>query len=169
MIGERRAPVNDVAGVDRRRRGRRDAVSESVHHARAFDAGPHRGQITMAFSDVTAALPYVEQKKVRAIAVAGEQRNPVLPGVGTFPEQGYPDIQMTAWSAILAPRGTPPAVLEKLSAAIRRANAADAAVELRRRSGSNDLWMPLPEARRFLAAEIARWERYVRDSGVRPE
>ncbi len=127
------------------------------------------GQVTMAFSDATAALPYLEQRKVRPIAVAAEQRSTVLPDVATFREQGHPDIVMTAWSGIFAPRGTPAPVMEKLSAALRQANASPAAVESRRRSGGVDLWRPLPESRTFLAAEIARWERYVRDSGVKPE
>ncbi|HMS80094.1 MAG TPA: tripartite tricarboxylate transporter substrate binding protein [Burkholderiaceae bacterium] len=127
------------------------------------------GQITMAFSDTTAALPYVEQRKVRPIAVAGEQRSPVFPQVPTFREQGYADIVMTAWSGLFAPRGTPAPVLEKLSAAVKRANDATPSVESRRRSGSFDLWRPLPEARAFVASEIARWERYVRDSGVKPQ
>ncbi len=127
------------------------------------------GQITMAFSDGTAALPYVEQGKVRAIAVAGAKRAGRLDDVATFREQGFPDIEMTAWNAVFAPAGTPEAVLEKLNAAIRRSNAGEAASELRRRSGSFDLGMPLPEARRFLASEIDRWERYVRESGVKPE
>ncbi len=126
-------------------------------------------QIGMAFSDASAALPFVEQKKVRALAIAGERRMAQFPGTATFREQGFPGIEMTAWSAIFAPRGTPEAVLEKLNAAIRKANDTEPAIESRRRTGGTNLWMPLPEARRFVESEIARWERYVRESGVTAE
>jgi tripartite-type tricarboxylate transporter receptor subunit TctC len=93
----------------------------------------------------------------------------VFPDVATLREQGHPDIVMTAWSGVFAPRGRPPAVMEKLSAALRQASASTAAVESRRRSGSVDPWRTLPESRAFLASEIARRERCVRESGVGPE
>lgn len=106
---------------------------------------------------------------MRSIAIAADQRSTVFPDVATFRGQGYPDIVMTAWSGVFAPRATPPAVMEKLSAALRQANASAAAIESRRRSGGADLWRTPPESHALLASEIARWERCARESGVEPE
>ncbi len=123
----------------------------------------------MAFSDATAALACGEQQRVRPMAVAQPQRSPHLEDVPTLREEGLANMEFTGWAAVFAPARTPPDVLAKLNAAIRRSNASEAAVESRRRSGSTDLWMPLETSRRFLAAEIERWNGYIRASGVKPE
>jgi len=126
-------------------------------------------QITIAFSDSGAAMPYVEQRRVRPMAVAQAQRWPFLKDVPTTREEGLPNLVLTAWGAVFAPARTPPDVLEKLNAAVRRSNASEAAAELRRRAGGTDLWMPLDETRRFVASEVERWGEYIRVSGVKPE
>ena len=126
-------------------------------------------QITVAFSDGGAAMPYVEQRRVRPMAVAQAKRWPFLKDVPTLREEGIPNMEITAWGAVFAPAHTPPDVLAKLNAAVRRANASEAAAESRRRTGGADIWMPVEEARRFVAAEIERWSEYVRTTGVKPE
>lgn len=62
--------------------------------------------------------PLIADGKVRALAIASEERVPGLPDVPTFAEQGYPDVVYSAWTVVLAPANTPKPIVEKLSAAI---------------------------------------------------
>lgn len=127
------------------------------------------GRLSFAFSDLTAASPFVDGKTLRPLAVAGSKRNPTLPNVATFREQGFGDFEITAWVAVFAPAGTPAPILERLNAVVRKAVAVPEMEQLRAHTGSTTLDMTLPEARAFVQAEVARWARYVDESGVKPE
>ena len=127
------------------------------------------GQLAFAFSDGAAAQAYVEGKRLRAIGVAAAQRSAVTPDAATFREQGFADFEITAWSAVFAPAGTPPAIIEKLNAVIRKSADSPESVQTRQRSGSAALTLTVAEARRFVESEQQRWARYVKDTGVKPE
>ena len=127
------------------------------------------GQVSFAFADASVAQVFLEGKRLRAIGVAGAQRNPVTPEAATFKEQGYADFEITAWTAVFAPAGTPAAIVEKLNAAIRKSADSPESVASRTRSGAFAINLDVAEARRFAANEVARWARYVKDSGVKPE
>lgn len=117
------------------------------------------GQLAYTYSDGFAALPFVEGKLVRAIAVASDQRNPAMPDIGTFREQGIPDFEITAWSAIFAPAGTPTPILEKLDSLIRKSVGTPEFMQVNARSGAIVMQYSLAEASRFAANEVARWAR----------
>ena len=127
------------------------------------------GQVSYAFADASVAQVFLEGKRLRAIGVAAAQRNPVTPDAATFKEQSYADFEITAWTAVFAPAGTPAAIVEKLNAAIRKSADSPESVASRTRSGAFAINLDVPEARRFAASELARWARYVKDSGVKPE
>jgi tripartite-type tricarboxylate transporter receptor subunit TctC len=127
------------------------------------------GQVAFAFADAAVAQVFLEGKRLRAIGVAGAQRNAVTPDTATFKEQGFPDFEITAWTAVFTPAGTPAAIVEKLNAAIRKSSESPESVASRTRSGSFAINLDVAEARRFAANELDRWARYVRDSGVKPE
>lgn len=91
------------------------------------------GQVPFAFDTVTATLPQLKAGKVKAIATTTARRSPLMPGVPTFAELGYPDVQLDSWGMLAAPRGLPPAVLAKLEKALA-ATMAEPAV----RKGFND-------------------------------
>jgi tripartite-type tricarboxylate transporter receptor subunit TctC len=127
------------------------------------------GQVSFAFADASVAQVFLEGKRLRAIGVAAAQRNPVTPDAATFKEQGFADFEITAWTAVFAPAGTPAAIVEKLNAAIRKSADSPESVASRTRSGAFAINLDVAEARRFAANELARWARYVKDSGVKPE
>lgn len=77
------------------------------------------GQIDAMFIDIASGLQYVKSGKLRALAISSTSRNPLLPDVPTFAESGYPGFEVGAWNGIVAPRGTPPAVVKKLNEAFR--------------------------------------------------
>ncbi|MFY2640400.1 tripartite tricarboxylate transporter substrate binding protein [Achromobacter insuavis] len=77
------------------------------------------GRVDMLFASVLETIPYVNSGKLRALAVTGATRSPALPNVPTIDEAGVKNAQTGSWTAVLAPAGTPQAVIDKLSAAIR--------------------------------------------------
>ncbi|HCW18531.1 MAG TPA: LacI family transcriptional regulator, partial [Achromobacter sp.] len=77
------------------------------------------GRVDMLFASVLETMPYVNGGKLRALAVTGATRSPAMPDVPTIDEAGVKNAQSGSWTAVLAPAGTPPAVIEKLSQAIR--------------------------------------------------
>jgi len=127
------------------------------------------GQLSFAFSDASAATSFMEGRKLRALGVASATRNPVMPDVGTFIEQGFEGFEITGWSMVFAPAGLPPGVAERLNAAIRQSVDSPESVQHRARSGGVALRFSLPQARGFVADEVARWARFVELTGVRPQ
>ena len=127
------------------------------------------GQLSFAFADAAIAQSFVDGRKLRALAVAATQRNPLTPEAPTFIEQGYPGFEITTWLALFAPAGTPPAVLERLNGAVRHSNQTPEAVQSRARSGGVVVTQTLPEARRWIDAEVKRWMSFIEATGVKPE
>ena len=76
------------------------------------------GQVQMLFESIGPLLPYIEAGKLRALAVTGEARDPQLPNVPTTIESGFPELQSTFWTGILAPAGTPASIVNRLNAEI---------------------------------------------------
>ena len=76
------------------------------------------GQVQMYFENIATLLPHVEAAKLRALAMADARRHPQLPDVPTTIEIGFPSLQVTYWAGMLAPAGTPAAIVDKLNAAI---------------------------------------------------
>jgi tripartite-type tricarboxylate transporter receptor subunit TctC len=124
------------------------------------------GTIPLMFDPVQSVLQHVRSGKLRALAVSSEQRSAVLPQVPTLAESGLKGFEATAWWALFAPAGLPPAVTARLVADTRRV------VEqpgFRDRLLDVGVQTPSASARpfaEFQRAEIAKWGRAVRDSGV---
>jgi tripartite-type tricarboxylate transporter receptor subunit TctC len=78
------------------------------------------GQYQLSLWTPLAAAPYVRNGRLRALAVTGPRRTPALPEVPTFAEAGMPDYEHKAWQGVFASAGTPPAIVERLAASIRR-------------------------------------------------
>lgn len=81
------------------------------------------GTISVVFTDVSVALPYAKDSRVRILAVAGKERSPRLPDVPTTAELGYPKLVMENWYAVYAPPSTPAPIIARLSEAIKDAMA----------------------------------------------
>jgi tripartite-type tricarboxylate transporter receptor subunit TctC len=125
------------------------------------------GQVQVVFADGTSAASLIEGKRLRVLATAAGKRLPYWPEVPTFVELGMTDLEISAWSALFVPAGTPAAVQQRLNAAVRRSIDSPESVATRQRTGSLAMPFSLEEGRRFVAAEIERWARFVKDSGVR--
>ena len=78
------------------------------------------GEVSAFFVGISTAAPFVQSGKVRALAVTSKQRSEVLPDVPTFAESGFPNLELSIWFGILAPAGTPPAIVAKVNADVRK-------------------------------------------------
>lgn len=79
------------------------------------------GHVTASFANIMVALPNVQAGKLRALAISDTERSPVAPDVPTVAEQGYPGFNATAWFGLLAPAGTPSAIVGKINADVAKA------------------------------------------------
>jgi tripartite-type tricarboxylate transporter receptor subunit TctC len=77
------------------------------------------GQADLMFDTMLSSMPYVKAGKLQALAVTGAERSPAAPDLPTVAEAGLKNYEATAWNGLLAPVGTPPAVVQKLSAALQ--------------------------------------------------
>jgi tripartite-type tricarboxylate transporter receptor subunit TctC len=78
------------------------------------------GNVTFMFFTVPSLLPQVEAGQLRALAIASAERSPLVPNVPTIAEAGYPGFDVIAWYALFAPRGTPPAIVDRLSKEVEK-------------------------------------------------
>jgi tripartite-type tricarboxylate transporter receptor subunit TctC len=127
------------------------------------------GTIPMMFINQDAALPHVKAGKLRPLAVTSAQRNPLCPDVPTIAESGYKGFEALSWSGILAIRGTPQPIVDKLEAAIAQAMQSDA---IKQRMGSVGFVIPALGSKpytAFVKKEIDTWTRVIKTAGIKPQ
>jgi tripartite-type tricarboxylate transporter receptor subunit TctC len=125
------------------------------------------GQVQAFFADVPALMSQITAGKVRAIAVASGQRNPMLPDVPTLAEQGYPDTSSDNWYGLLAPAKTPPAVIKRLNEAFVAAINDPVVKDKLIKSGAIPVANTPEQFGAFLKDELARWGKLVREKGIK--
>jgi len=127
------------------------------------------GQTDASFQNVNAVLPYIRSGKLRALAVTGDKRSPVLPEVPTLGEAGVPDLVVYSWQAVVAPQGLPRDVLDKMYAAISTV-LSEPAVRSQFVSQGFDIVANTPEQFAvFQQQEYARWKRVIEAAGIQAE
>jgi tripartite-type tricarboxylate transporter receptor subunit TctC len=125
------------------------------------------GQVQMMAESIPQAAQYVKAGKLRALAVTSRARNPALPEVPTLIEAGLKDFEVVGFYGVLAPAGTPPAVVEKLSAAFK---ATLETPDIRSRmvtQGADPAFLASADFARYLQAEMPRWADAVKRSGAK--
>ena len=127
------------------------------------------GQVQLFFDTVTFLLPHVESGKVRPLAIADEARSPQLPNVPTTIESGFPKLQGTYWTAIAAPAGTPPDVINKLNAAINAITTSKEMEEtLSKLSAKAKVGSPT-DFKAFMVAETRKWREVITAANIKGE
>ncbi|MET0630006.1 MAG: tripartite tricarboxylate transporter substrate binding protein [Xanthobacteraceae bacterium] len=125
------------------------------------------GQVDMAFEPTSVLVSHIHDGKVRPLGITGAARSRELPAVPTMIESGIADFISYSWTAIMAPSGTPAAVVTKLNAAINQGlNSPEIGLTLRRLSAEAKIGSPQDFAA-FLAEETQKWAAIVKSSGVR--
>jgi tripartite-type tricarboxylate transporter receptor subunit TctC len=127
------------------------------------------GQVQMMFDAVTTMSEHARAGSVKALATTGKTRSMVLPNVPTMSEAGVTGYEAVIWLGLIAPRNTPPAIVARLNAEITKiVNRPDVRSEWAKQ-GATAMVMTPEEFGRYLAEDIAKWERIVRISGAKPD
>jgi len=127
------------------------------------------GDVQVMFDAGALLVPLIKTGKVKVLAVSSKARFDEMPKVPTVAEQGFPGFEITSWTALFAPAGTPAAVVERLNAAMRAASNDSAAMTSIRAGGSEPGHLDVAQMRTFIAAETARWKKAADAAGVKPE
>ncbi|AOY95989.1 ABC transporter substrate-binding protein [Cupriavidus sp. USMAA2-4] len=127
-------------------------------------------EVQFILDNLVIMLPHIKDGKVRALAVASEQRLPQLPDVPTFAELGYPQLNLSSWTGIAAPAGTPEPVVQKLYQAVRQA-ASDPAMQaaLRSRGVVPPEDMPPAAFEKMMAERLQRYGEVVKRAKISAE
>jgi tripartite-type tricarboxylate transporter receptor subunit TctC len=126
------------------------------------------GQVDMAFASITAALPFIQDGKLRGLATTGTSRSSALPDLPTVAEAGIAGFEVDLWLALFGPADLPRPMLDRLNQELRNALAVPALVEGMARVGVAPR-PGTPEAgTAFVAAELEKWRRVVREAHLEP-
>jgi tripartite-type tricarboxylate transporter receptor subunit TctC len=125
------------------------------------------GQVDVMFSDPASVTGHVRAAKLKAFGVPSEKRFPGLPDIPTLAEAGFPGFEYSGWFGILAPRGTPPAVVKALSAAVDQALQDTELREQLAKAGAGPIGGRTPEQfSKFLQDDIDKWGAVMRRAGI---
>jgi len=146
-----------------------DIVHVPYKESSAARTGVLGGQVEMMFDAVTTMNEQAKAGKVRALATSGKARSAVTPNVPTVSEAGVPGYEAVIWLGVLAPRATPPAIVARLNAEITKiVNRPDVRAEWAKQ-GATGMAMPSDEFARYVADDIAKWEKVIKVSGAKPD
>jgi tripartite-type tricarboxylate transporter receptor subunit TctC len=124
------------------------------------------GQLDMVMAGVPAIVPHTRTGKLRSLGVSGSTRLSILPSIPTIAESGAPGYDATQWYGILAPAGTPPAVMAVLHAGLVKALASPEVKERLAADGADPFVTTPEEFTAFMKVEIARWAPVIRKAGL---
>ncbi len=127
------------------------------------------GQVQMMFDAVTTMSEHVKAGQVRALGTSGKVRSSVLPDVPTVSEAGVPGYETTIWLGVIAPKGTPSAIVNRLNAEITRIVSRPEVRSDWAKQGAVAMAMTPDEFGKYIADDIVKWERIVRISGAKPD
>ena len=128
------------------------------------------GQVNLMFDQMSTSLAHIHAGKLRALGVTSRERSSLLPDVPTIAEQGLPGFEDVTWTALMAPTGTPPEIVERLRAAVATAVAQpelrkrflERAIELQASASS-------PEFTAYVKSEVESFARLAREANIKSE
>ncbi|HEV7392127.1 MAG TPA: tripartite tricarboxylate transporter substrate binding protein [Burkholderiales bacterium] len=127
------------------------------------------GQVSLMFANMASSFPHVRAGRLRALAVTGRKRSMAAPDLPTIDEAALPGYEANAWFAVLAPRATSAATVDKLNRAMVGIIEAPDVREKLFAQGVEPMTSTPAELGRFLTSEIVKWTRVVKESGARPD
>ncbi|MDM0040983.1 tripartite tricarboxylate transporter substrate binding protein [Variovorax sp. J22G21] len=124
------------------------------------------GQVPVFFASVASGLPYIQSGKLRALAVTGKSRTPVLPQLPTVAESGLPGYEVYEWNGVFVPSGTPAPIVDRLSrelAAVLKDPDVHARLEA---IGAEVIGSTPAELDAFRKAEMAKWSKVAKENRI---
>lgn len=127
------------------------------------------GRVSLMFDTVAAIGPQVKGGKVRPLAVTTAKRSSAAPQVPTMAQAGLPGYETSTWGGVLAPAGTPKAVVDKLNAEINKALSSPDVRERLQNAGIEPAGGTPAQFASFLQVEMGKWAKVAKDAGIQPE
>ncbi len=127
------------------------------------------GQIQVALGNVVGTLPHVRSGRLRVLAVSSAERAAAVPDLATIAESGVPGYDVTTWNGWLAPAGTPPAMINKLSLELARAVKSQDVTKKLLGDGAEPVGSTPEQFQQLIAVEIPRWRKIVNDLGLQAQ
>jgi tripartite-type tricarboxylate transporter receptor subunit TctC len=127
------------------------------------------GQVDMMFDAVTTMVEQVKAGKVKAIATTGRQRSDVMPDVPTVNEAGVPGYEATIWLGLMAPKGTPKAVVDRLNEAVSRTASQADVRQLWGKQGATPLVMTPAVFDKYIQDDISKWAKVIKSAQIKAE
>lgn len=127
------------------------------------------GQVQAMVSGMSSVMPHIKAGRLRPLAVTGARRSPAVPDVPTIAESGFPKFEATAWYGVLAPAGTPPAIVNRLHDETVRALKLPDVKERLEYVGFEIVGSTPAAFGEFIKTEIKKWASVVKASGAKPE
>ena len=148
--------ANGLTAVHVPYKGAPEAVSDLV-----------AGRIQFAVQTLIAGLPMVKDKRIKAVAITGLKRSPLLPDVPSLNETVMPGFEMGSWFSIMAPAKTPPALVKKLNGEIVKAMTGPDMKSRLEQEGADPLVSSAEEHAAYMKSELDRWSKVIRSAGLK--
>jgi tripartite-type tricarboxylate transporter receptor subunit TctC len=127
------------------------------------------GQVDMMFDAVTTMSEQVKAGKVKAIATTGKQRSSVLPDVPTVHEAGIPNYEATIWLGLMAPKGTPRAIVDRLNEAVSRISGLPDVRQQWGKQGATPMVMAPAAFDKYIQDDIAKWAKVITTAHIKAD
>lgn len=124
------------------------------------------GQVNFLFDIVNTAVPQIQAGKVRALAVTSRTRNDALPEVPTAIEAGVPGLALSGWFGLVAPPGTPPAIVEQVQSLMQKVSQDPAVAARLKEMGYTVSFLPAPAFAERIRSDFAAWGKVVKDAKI---
>jgi tripartite-type tricarboxylate transporter receptor subunit TctC len=127
------------------------------------------GQVDMMFDSVPTMAPMIETGRVKPLGTSGRVRSSALPNVPTLAEAGIPGYEATIWLGVMAPAGTPQAIVDRLNTEIGKILARPDIAAAWRAQGANPMIMKPDAFGGYMQSEIERWAKVIKANGIKSD
>jgi tripartite-type tricarboxylate transporter receptor subunit TctC len=127
------------------------------------------GQVDMMFDAITTQAESIKGGKVKAIATTGKKRSAVLPDVPTVDESGVPGYEATIWLGLLAPKGTPAAIVNRLNEGVSRIVSQPEVQQAWAKQGAVAMVMNPQEFDRYVKGDIQKWAKVIKSAHIKAD
>jgi tripartite-type tricarboxylate transporter receptor subunit TctC len=127
------------------------------------------GHTQMIIDAISTMAPTVQGGQVKALGITGKKRSAILPDVPTIDEAGVPGYEATIWLGIMAPKGTPQPIVDRLNAEINKILSRPDVKEAWAKQGVEPLSMSPAEFDKYLHADIDKWAKVIKDAGIKAQ
>jgi len=126
------------------------------------------GHIEVLFDAFSSLYPFIQQGRLRGLAITSARRSPLAPELPTLGELGFPQVEVTSWQGIVVPAGTPPAIVTRLNAAVQKVLESQAVKDQLAKQGVEASPSTPEQLAQYASTERARWTEVAGKAGVKP-